>query len=295
MTFYKIVRGGMGGALCPPGHPQHTHSIQTYESSRDRVPFGSMALEGVFREKSPDYVRQIVRKMLDNATLVYSEAWQRQVYMHFRHCYILGETDDWTSQDVTIHNIPDMVAARVRTSLQSVFDDPDIRASLPVDARSYRNGSPYLGRRRGYEVTAEPDGTTAYVYALTDDGTRYGSLPILDAYTDALHDSGYPDACVTGPFTTDAGDLIPERVVLGVPDAPAPLPVERHAGYLTVRHFFPEHTPRLDLIADPGVKGNAPCLKCGRQVQYSPRLDRLAVYGAKDGDVCTAGDMHTWE
>jgi hypothetical protein len=52
---------------------------------------------------------------------------------------------------------------------------------------------------------------------------------------------------------------------------------EHHLGYLCVRKYFPDHEPRLDLIADPGQGyGSWPCAKCGRRVQYEARVDALA-------------------
>jgi hypothetical protein len=50
---------------------------------------------------------------------------------------------------------------------------------------------------------------------------------------------------------------------------------EHHAGYLAVRRYFPDHQPRLDLIADPQYPGGT-CAKCGERVQYEARFDALA-------------------
>jgi hypothetical protein len=55
-------------------------------------------------------------------------------------------------------------------------------------------------------------------------------------------------------------------------------PAGHHLGYLCVREYFPEHEPRLDLIADPGDGyGAHPCAKCGQLVQYEARKDALCV------------------
>jgi len=74
-------------------------------------------------------------------------------------------------------------------------------------------------------------------------------------------------------------------------------PAEHHLGYLCVREYFPEHTPRLDLIADPGQGyGSYPCLKCGKRVQYEARVDGFAevIPGARWRYVieCPAGGQH---
>lgn len=61
-------------------------------------------------------------------------------------------------------------------------------------------------------------------------------------------------------------------------DGEKPQPPEHHLGYLCVREYFPEHTPREDLIADPGrAYGGYPCDKCGQRVQYEARQDSWCV------------------
>ena len=50
-----------------------------------------------------------------------------------------------------------------------------------------------------------------------------------------------------------------------------------HGAVALIREYFPEHAPRLDLIADPGHGyGEWLCDKCGERVQYEARLDALA-------------------
>jgi hypothetical protein len=54
-------------------------------------------------------------------------------------------------------------------------------------------------------------------------------------------------------------------------------PAEHHLGYLCVKGYFPEHTPRLDLIEGDGSGyGSRPCIKCGENVQYEARHDGWA-------------------
>lgn len=77
-------------------------------------------------------------------------------------------------------------------------------------------------------------------------------------------------------------------------------PPERHLGYLCVKEYFPEHQPRLDLIADPGKGyGQYPCAKCRKTVQYEAREDALCVIVSgtrwrylKD---CEKGGLHILE
>jgi hypothetical protein len=78
---------------------------------------------------------------------------------------------------------------------------------------------------------------------------------------------------------------LPSRYTRKVRDFPAgphyevtpEFPPEQHLGYLCVRSYFPDHAPRLDLIADPGQGyGSYPCTKCGTPVQYEAREDAYA-------------------
>lgn len=56
------------------------------------------------------------------------------------------------------------------------------------------------------------------------------------------------------------------------------LPAERHAAVAYIRRYFPQHSPRLDLIKDPGKGyGSYACVHCDVRVQYEARGDGLAV------------------
>lgn len=69
------------------------------------------------------------------------------------------------------------------------------------------------------------------------------------------------------------------------------LPPGRHAGYLTVREYFPDHEPRVDLVRGGGKYGSWPCCKCSQTVQYEPRIDAFAVFG-KEHAGCPEGGNH---
>lgn len=80
----------------------------------------------------------------------------------------------------------------------------------------------------------------------------------------------------------------------------------RHAAVACIREYFPAHTPRLDLIADPGKGyGSWPCEKCGERVQYEARYDahvtvstRIAGSGITQwtyGQECAEGGAHVVE
>jgi hypothetical protein len=53
-------------------------------------------------------------------------------------------------------------------------------------------------------------------------------------------------------------------------------PDEHHLGYLLVKQYFPDHTPRTDLILNPVITTGA-CVRCGQGVQYEARKDALCV------------------
>lgn len=69
------------------------------------------------------------------------------------------------------------------------------------------------------------------------------------------------------------------------------LPAERHAAVAMIREYFPDHAPRLDLIADPGAGyGSHKCAKCGQHVQYEAKWDAFATFG--HGPECPSGGQH---
>lgn len=71
------------------------------------------------------------------------------------------------------------------------------------------------------------------------------------------------------------------------------LPAERHAAVAMIREYFPDHTPRGDLIVDSSYcYGAYACIKCGEHVQYEPRFDALAKFG--HGPDCSSGGQHEW-
>lgn len=77
-------------------------------------------------------------------------------------------------------------------------------------------------------------------------------------------------------------------------DDPRIIP-EHHLGFLTVREYFPDATPRLDLIADAsGGYGQRKCTKCGTALQYEARVDAFAepITARKE---CPAGGEHEVE
>lgn len=77
---YRISRSGAGGFLCPPGHPNLTHSVTSQHSM--------MSLETAAEDESvPTEIRQRAQKILDAAQLIESDLWVMHTYSYFRNCY----------------------------------------------------------------------------------------------------------------------------------------------------------------------------------------------------------------
>lgn len=238
---YKINRtSGSSGSLCPPGHYNHTMSLEEYNGPRGRKVIGIMSLDYIDNEHAAayDFMVESVNRVREESrkNWVASEAWIRSVYGYFRDSYSPdGETRD-VSKAITYSPVSESVKA-ARKALADAFEVPgtlyttEIRP-LPwlnedgqgeADAKSYRDGSkrPMRAARRGYEVTAKADGSRVYVYALADDGTRYGALPILQRYADALTEAGYTDVRIEEPQNT-ATTFVPERVIATPATTPSP-------------------------------------------------------------------------
>lgn len=81
----RIVEGGMGSFLCPPGHPNHFHSIEDGpRSNPTRCASLDYALTG---GDVPDRIRETAQAAFDESVLVCSELWLRNVYGYFRNSY----------------------------------------------------------------------------------------------------------------------------------------------------------------------------------------------------------------
>ena len=104
----KIVLQGMGGFLCPPGHPMRTHSVQT-DLRRRPANRGGMALD--YAVDSPlldDATRAAARTVLAawkkpplDAPEV--QAWILEVLGYYRGCYNFdGLETGWHVENLTI-------------------------------------------------------------------------------------------------------------------------------------------------------------------------------------------------
>jgi len=274
MTFtphYKLVPGSAGSFLCPPGHPAHRYTLEGYETTRKRNPFSIGSIEQALADDfdGSDYIKDRVRRIFEESTLTESDLWVRSVYGYFRNMYV-PEDDDRSVAKLISYSRPEIAADKVKTILDKIR-----KAAAEVDEPgldNYRRGvTPLYGRRRGWEVTAAPDGTKVYIYALADDGTRYDA-DHLDQFA-AILDADPQFTDVTREHICDkhAG-----RVEATLTDPPAPMDPERHAAVACIRKYFPNHTPRLDLIDNPGKGyGSYDCTKCGERVQYEAKFDKL--------------------
>lgn len=287
MTFYKINSQGMGAFLCPPGHPDHTHSLEGYESSRHRTAISSRRLSAALADgfDGQPEIRGQVQQIFDRADVRCDELWLRTVYAHFRNCYT-PESGSRSASDVIAHNVARMAQAQAQAQLDTLGAQLRERArvraavaeaggSTPAgeNPENFRQGVTALyGKRRGWEITAAPDATRVYVYALADDGSRY-SADHLAQYAEALDAS---DEFTSVTVSAHPEDSTLDRVVAVLADPPQPMDPERHSAVACIREYFPDHTPRLDLIGNPKPTCG-PCEKCGQKVQYEGKLGKLAA------------------
>lgn len=66
---------GMGGFLCPPGHPDHTHAVRNNRSGAMMSVTDAATHRGLPRD-----VREAAQKLLDAAELRCSPLWVRFIY-----------------------------------------------------------------------------------------------------------------------------------------------------------------------------------------------------------------------
>lgn len=299
---YKIVTGGAGGFMAPPGHPHHTHHLEGYESPRHRNAFFHRALDNALADDfdGSDYIKDRVRRMLDEANLVESDLWIKSVYGYFRTMYAPEDGSRDVSEAIS-HDPAAIAAAAARKALADTYEATDGFRDDP----NYRDGSakPLRAARRGYKATAKADGSEVFVYTLADDGSTYGALHLLEDHAETLTDNGFADVRIEEPQDRD-GEFIPERVRATVPVKIDPIDPARHLAVLTIRQYFPDHEPRLDLIESPGTGyGAHPCTKCGATVQYEAKFDKRAKVDTRVdgkgmthrtyGTECPEGGDHT--
>lgn len=289
--YYKIVPGSSGSFMCPPGHPSHSYTLEGYESARHRNPFLIGSIEGALADDfdGNEILKARVVKIFADAVMVESEMWVRSVYGYYCSMYT-PESGSRDASGLVSHSPSRIAATLAHDVLAEAFRDIDGLTVLYPHADNYRNGVTAYRKRRGYEVTAAVDGGKVYVYALSDDGSRYDA-DHLRQYAAALEEISLFADVRHEPMT----DTHASRIVADLSSPPTPMDPERHAAVACIREYFPGHAPRLDLIADPGDGyGSRTCAACGKRVQYEAKFDALAVVSTRmDGTGMTHWSYNT--
>jgi hypothetical protein len=106
----RVIHSGMGGFLNPPGHPEHTHSVETdlrrRPWNRSRMSLSAAVacewLDTSTREAADWFLKSWQPLPIDHPDVV---AWVRRVLGYFRSCYRnanLAEPECWYAGQVTI-------------------------------------------------------------------------------------------------------------------------------------------------------------------------------------------------
>lgn len=106
----RIVNEGMGGFLCPPGHPMHHKSVETdlrrRPENRGRMCLTSAAdcewLDDATRSKARQILADWQPLPLDSPKV---REWVLQVLGYFRGCYCRGnglQPEDWHAVNLLI-------------------------------------------------------------------------------------------------------------------------------------------------------------------------------------------------
>ncbi len=103
---YRLIRGsGMGGFLCPPGHPNLEYEVRGASSARKLMsdPHTMISVESAADDEAvPAEIRRQAAELLENAKLVRSERWERNVYGYFRNTYSPDGTDRNLGRSLTV-------------------------------------------------------------------------------------------------------------------------------------------------------------------------------------------------
>lgn len=88
---YKIVKDGQGssGFLCPPGHPNHYYVLNEFNGPRGRAVQGISSIQYALRDEADasPLIKTQAERIINQARLICSEAWVRNVYGYFRNMY----------------------------------------------------------------------------------------------------------------------------------------------------------------------------------------------------------------
>lgn len=115
----RIVAQGMGGFICPPGHPAHTHSVET-DLRKKQENRGGMSLEAAVKcEYLDKETRKAAKDLLRNYYEVSKppleseeiQKWVHQVLGYFQHCYIPASGSK---------NVSDLIIDKERQALDNI-------------------------------------------------------------------------------------------------------------------------------------------------------------------------------
>lgn len=89
MSFFFVVNKGMGGFLNPPGHPEHSRSVEEYCIQTEK---GSMSLTWFLSSAKKDdktrfKVKNILEKWEKSKPSSPDQKWVRRVLGYFAGCY----------------------------------------------------------------------------------------------------------------------------------------------------------------------------------------------------------------
>lgn len=152
----------------------------------------------------------------------------------------------------------------------------------------------------GGRLKRDPDSLCGIEYALTDEAGASDAIKarVRKIIADAtLVDSDMWERSVYGYFRNSySPEDMNRNVSRAIIDPANTITPDRHLAVLCIREYFPDHKPRLDLIADPGHGyGSYPCAKCDERVQYEARQDSQCVVNTSArsaNPVCPKGGKH---
>lgn len=159
-TKVVFTAGSAGGFLDPPGHPHHRYSVNVYDGGRvKQEPDAMMSVQGAADDESlPEKARARARRLLEDATLIESELWVRNVYGYFRSMFVPEDGDRDVRSLITdsTNSLPAERHAAV-AMIRTHFPDHEPRTDLIADTR-YCYGSyacVHCGERVQYDASID--------------------------------------------------------------------------------------------------------------------------------------------
>lgn len=180
---YRIVRGsGMGGFLCPPGHPNLFFTVVGAATARKLAgdPHTMMSVDSAAKDDSgvPDEIRRQARELLETTPLVRSERWERNVYGYFRNSYS-PDGENRNVQHTLRQGPPEHHLGFL--CVREYFPDAEPRLDLIADAGGGYGTQPCLkcGKRLQYEAKVDgfAEAITCYMACPEGGGHEVAPLP----------------------------------------------------------------------------------------------------------------------